>query len=154
MAQMTIFALFLFAAGILILIYWFAAADHMQSSDMFGSGMLFRSARYPLSGKPDVVMKRRRTFMPVEYKSCNSGGIARDWDVAQLLSYCLLIEECAGRTKGGKLVYRDMEFFIPWNGRSRRYIENTIMEMLNGYDRMTDDTWKCGTCEFRQFCGR
>ncbi len=154
MATMTLLALFLFTAGAAIIIYWLFAADHMHSTDLSGSGTLLRSDRYPLTGKPDVVLKKGRTFMPVEYKSYDAGGSAREWDVAQLLSYCLLIEECRGRTKGGRLVYRDMEFFIPWDDRSRRYVENIMLEMLEGYDRMTDDRWKCNICEFKDFCGR
>ncbi len=154
MAPLTFLAALLLTAGVAAIVYWLVAAGHVISSDLAGSGRILLSRHYPLSGKPDVILKKRRTFTPVEYKSYSSGGNAREWDVAQLLSYCLLIEENGGRTAGGRLVYRDMEFFVPWDARSRQRIENTILEMLRGSDRKTGDMWKCRMCEFRERCGR
>lgn len=155
MAPLTfIAASMLLATGVLTLIYWFVWIEHVRSADFTGGAAILRSGRYPLSGKPDALMRKGRIFTPVEYKSYNSGGSAREWDIAQLLSYCLLVEECKGRTNGGRLVYRDREFFIPWDERSRQYVESVMDAMLSGYDEMTSEIWKCKMCEFATFCGR
>lgn len=112
------------------------------------------SVRFGIRGKPDVVIRRRGFYIPVEHKSSESLGSARDWDVAQLLAYCLIVEERLGRVEEGELVYRDATFVIPWNTENRNYILSVIECMRAGRGQKTRQHWKCRRCEFSLFCGR
>lgn len=149
-----VIAAILVASGIMALYLWYSRTERLRSSDLGGSGIVLRSERFGLSGKPDVLLRRGHSYIPVEYKSYRSGGRPGDWDVAQLLAYCLLIEDATGHASGGRIVYTDGTFQIDWNRQSRDYIIGIINEMRSGRNAMTADRWKCKRCEFSSYCGR
>lgn len=127
----------------------------MEQQDLIHSeGPILYSRSFSVSGRPDVVLRRGDEFVPVEHKSAWSRGKPRDWDIAQLLTYCLLVEENMGNVNSGELVYRDASFSIPWNAENRRYLASILLEMRDGADEKTIDLWKCKGCEFRSYCGR
>jgi len=140
---------FLFSA-----LFIFLKTERIKSSDMSRQGIVLVSRRYGLSGKPDLILKKGLRYAPVEYKSYRSGGAAREWDVAQLLAYCLLVEENLGNTDGGRLVYPDGEFFVQWNPAAKTYLMEIMGRMRAGRFRMTEDLGKCRNCEFSVYCRR
>jgi CRISPR-associated exonuclease Cas4 len=142
-------AVFLFSLLII-----FLKTERIKFSDMSGQGIVLHSARYGLSGKPDLILKNGIRYVPIEYKSYTSGGAAREWDVAQLLAYCLLVEENLGKTDGGRIIYPDGEFFVPWNKDARIYLLAIMRRMRTGRFEMTEDLWKCRNCEFSAYCQR
>ena len=55
------------------------------------------SQRYGLVGKPDYVIQTRHGLIPIEAKPTRTASAPYASDVAQLLAYCLLIEETIGQ---------------------------------------------------------
>lgn len=83
-----------------------------------------------------------------------SNGAPRESDVAQLLAYCLLVEENIGSVTEGQLVYPDSTYAVPWNDQNRSYLLAVIGRMREGRSRKTAQRGKCSRCEFKRYCGR
>lgn len=145
----------LLALSTLLLFLWWRTRRVTVSQDMVlrsGTPLISRSAG--IVGKPDEIRRSGGFYIPVEYKSGRTGGNPREWDIAQLLAYCLLVEENMGPVNGGELVYSDASFVIPWNGENRGYLLSVVRNMRSGNGIMTADMWKCRRCEFSSYCGR
>lgn len=140
------------AAVLIVLALLFRPRDVYTS--FMDEGQVLVSRQHMLRGKPDAVLKGRRGFVPVEVKSSESHGMSREWDVAQLLAYCLIVEEAIGPVSHGILRYSDCDFQVPWDRRNRMYILSVIRDMSSGDYSMTADTWKCRHCQFRLECRR
>ncbi len=143
------------ALGISLLVIWLLFRLKLVSQDMvMRTGVPYYAESAGLVGRPDEVVRRGKYFVPVEHKSSASGGKAREWDVAQLLAYCLIVEENFGNVASGELVYRDCTFVIPWNNENRKYLMSLVSSMRGGSSSKTNKLWKCRNCEFRRYCGR
>lgn len=142
-------------AGVILLVVWHRSRIRVVSQDMVlrGRGTL-SSAALRLAGRPDEILRVKGGFVPVEHKSGMSNGSPREWDVAQLLAYCLLVEENMGRVTEGQLVYPDSSYAVPWNDQNRVYLTGIIQRMREGRSRKTAQLGKCTRCEFRSYCGR
>ncbi|MEM3852652.1 MAG: PD-(D/E)XK nuclease family protein [Methanomassiliicoccales archaeon] len=110
------------------------------------------SRRFAVAGKPDMVLRRGGGFVPVEMKSAEVNGNPREWDVAQLLTYCLIVEETMGFVPYGMLIYPNVTFTIPWDAARREYVVDLINEVRTGPYVRTNERWKCAHCPFRQVC--
>ncbi len=143
------------SSGAVMLYLWSRSRIRVVSQDMvMRGGDPYFARRTGLVGRPDEVVRRSNFFIPVEHKSAACHGTARQWDVAQVLAYCLIVEECIGPVRMGELVYRDATFDIPWNGRNRDYVLSVIHRMRHGSGEKTELLWKCRSCEFKEYCGR
>lgn len=144
-----------FAAGAVSLYAWRVSSIRVASRDLTVSrGTLYRCASAGIVGRPDVVLRRGAFYVPVEYKSGLSNGSARKWDIAQVLAYCMIVEECMGPVRTAELVYSDSAYTIPWDSSNREYLLSVLGRIRSGRGTMTAQPWKCRSCEFRSHCGR
>ena len=124
-----------------------------------GSSVLV-SHRFGLQGKPDHVIRTRGGLVPVERKTKDVRGVRpREGDRAQLLAYCLLVEEGLGeRVSHGLLMYPSGKFVIPFGDRERAEIAG-LLDVMRATFRAPDvrrsheQAARCRACGFRSGCG-
>jgi CRISPR-associated exonuclease Cas4 len=122
-----------------------------------GSGLVLRSRRYRISGRPDEVRRRRDgRLVPVEFKSRSlpPRGPPRSHRV-QVAAYCLLLEEAAGQAPPyGVIRYGDgPEVRLPWDDRARAELLAVRDELEQPYDgRATPSVDRCARCGWRAAC--
>ncbi len=122
-----------------------------------GAPMTFRSERYRLTGRPDLVRRLPDgRLVPVELKSRNSppAGPTPSHRI-QVAAYCLLIEDATGRAPPfGAIRYGDgHEFRIDWTPAARANLLALRAEMDRPYDgRATPSRAKCARCGWRAGC--
>ncbi|MGA9840065.1 MAG: PD-(D/E)XK nuclease family protein [Thermoplasmata archaeon] len=122
-----------------------------------GASVLLRSARYRLSGRPDVLRRRPDgRLVPVEFKSrpTPASGPFRSHRI-QVAAYCLLVEESTGVAPPfGVLRYADGgEFEVPWDRAAREELLRLRFELDRPYDgRATPSRAKCARCPWRAVC--
>ena len=117
------------------------------------------SRRHGLKGKPDHVIRTRDGLVPVERKAKDwRGSRPRDGDRAQLLAYCLLIEEAIGeRVRHGLLRYEVREFVVPFGAGERQEIVD-LLEAMRAASRAPDvarshsQATRCRACGYRVGC--
>jgi CRISPR-associated exonuclease Cas4 len=116
------------------------------------------SHRYRLKGKPDHIICTKDGFVPVEKKSKNwRGEKPLPGDRAQVLAYCLLVEENKGPVCRGLLKYANNEFVIPFGDRQRQEIVGLLAEMNEARSathvgRSHSRVQKCQRCGMRSAC--
>lgn len=130
----------------------------MVYSDLAVPGKSFFSKRYRISGKPDYIVRRKNSYIPVEIKSGSHSSPLRN-HVFQLAAYCQLVEENYGVfVPYGILVYSDGDCFnIPFDPHVRFELEKIVNEMrmtikkgrINLLDR---DSSKCRNCSMKDYC--
>jgi CRISPR-associated exonuclease Cas4 len=130
-------------------------------SDMGPSepGPPLRSERHGLAGRPDYIVRRGRTMIPVEVKPGRRAPEPYESDVLQLAAYCLLVSEAAGRRAPyGLLRYRDTTFRIPYTRQLEQRLLDTLdnirTEMPAAPDRSHDDPVRCRRCGLCDQCGQ
>lgn len=122
-----------------------------------GAPMTLRSARYRLSGRPDLVRRLPDgRLVPIEIKSRAPppAGPLPSHRV-QVAAYCLLIEEATGRSPPFGIVrYGDgSEFEVRWDAAARARLLALRAEIDRPYDgRATPSAAKCGRCGWRTVC--
>jgi CRISPR-associated exonuclease Cas4 len=114
------------------------------------------SRRYALAGRPDYVVREAGGLVPVEVKSraCGSRGPYAS-ERAQLLAYCLLVEEAlGGAVSSGVLEYRDRRMVLPFGAAARQEITGLLARMDAERDahRSHDQAARCRGCGFRSQC--
>lgn len=122
-----------------------------------GAPMTMRSARYRISGRPDLVRRLpdgRR--VPIELKSRPAPPAGpRPSHRIQVAVYCLLLEESTGVAPPfGVVRYGDgVEFRVPWNAAARAELLQLRAELDRPYDgRATPSAAKCARCGWRAAC--
>jgi CRISPR-associated protein Cas4 len=144
------------ALGSLVAWRYWATRERLVSLD----AAVWRSERHRLSGRPDAVTRRGRLYIPHEYKSGTAGDeIPREEHVAQLLCYCLLLEEAGHRVTHGMLHYDgNRQFRIAWGGARRRAIKTILADALEDLssdripERLEEEDGRCGNCSVRSYC--
>ena len=110
-----------------------------------------------LAGRPDYVVRKRGTLIPVEAKSSQAPHEPHPGHVLQLAAYCHLIETTSGRRPPyGLLRYRDRSFQITYTQTLRR----SLFEMLERIhyqgnrppDRSHRSPQRCQACGYRSSC--
>ena len=117
------------------------------------------SRRYGLTGKPDYLTETADGVVPVEVKSrdCPRSG-PRDGDVAQLIAYCVLIEETYHfRPAHAVIQYADRYQSIQYTPQGRDRILRTLEEMREADQTQSvhlnhDRPERCRACGFRSVC--
>jgi CRISPR-associated exonuclease Cas4 len=118
----------------------------------------FFSKRYKITGKPDYIIKKNNSFIPVEVKS-GAYTKAQENHILQLAAYCHLIEENYNRfVPYGVLIYSDKSrFTIPFDPKTRFELESAIKNIRNimktgNISRNHNDLCKCKKCSLNQYC--
>jgi len=121
------------------------------------------SHRLRLTGKPDYVYQTDGVTVPVELKRRAAGRGPRDRDVAQLITYCVLVEDVWGaHVTHGVIEYRGgQRFEIPYGPAEREWVL-ALAEEVRQSRRMSDvprdhqDFWKCRRCGYNTpgVCGQ
>lgn len=117
------------------------------------------SRRFGLVGKPDyVLVDDDGMYFPVELKNRRAPRQPLESDVAQLWSYCFLLEENGFPTIGGEIRYRNRTFQMPYSPESRNLVLE-LLEDLRRYLREPDTARvpqnpgpQCRNCAYRHNC--
>ena len=129
----------------------------LRSPDPVPQVPQMESARYHLRGRPDELRRAPDgRLVPVEIKSAPAprGGPLPSHR-AQLLAYCLLVEEHLGRPPPyGVLCYGDgTEFRVTWDARARAEVLAGLARLGKLYMGEADRSiGKCRACRFRDIC--
>ena len=169
---MTSAAIFLTGIFLLALFVWIRANCRISRSGVPDGRIVYLDAdhrnelgrplvsrRYGLTGKPDYLVETADGVVPVEVKSrdCPRSG-PRDSDVAQLMAYCVLIEETYHvRPAHGVIRYADRCQSIQYTPQGRDRILRTLEEMreashTQSVHRDHDRPERCRACGFRSVC--
>jgi CRISPR-associated exonuclease Cas4 len=122
-----------------------------------GDAATLRSARYRLSGRPDVLRRLPDgRIVPIELKSrpTPAAGPTASHRI-QVAAYCLLVEEATGRAPPfGVVRYGDgAEFRLPWDAAARAALLRVRAEIDRPYDgRASPSRAKCARCGWRSVC--
>jgi len=116
------------------------------------------SQRYGMVGKPDYVVQTRDGLIPIEAKPTRTAAAPYPSDVAQLLAYCLLIEDTTGRAPPyGLLRYAHQTFRVPYTDARRTDLLDLLQAMRA--DEQADDVVRshtqarrCRRCNFFDKC--
>ena len=118
------------------------------------------SETYQLTGKPDYIVRTTDGLVPVEVKSRAFGERGPcEGEVAQLVAYCLLVEDVMGEpVPQGLLQYADREVPVPFTDKRRAKLLGLLVEMreLDGVanvNRNHTNVGKCRSCGYRAGCG-
>ncbi len=132
------------------------------SADDMGPGRSLQrplyAARLGLTGKPDYLLERHGTLIPVEVKPGRRATRPYDSDLMQLAAYCLLVEETSGRPPPyGLLRYAEMSFRLDYTPAVRERLLDILAEMRDLLDaadaaRSHTDPRRCAGCGFRGIC--
>ncbi len=116
------------------------------------------SQRYGLTGKPDYVVQTSKGLIPIEVKPTRTASAPYDGDVAQLLAYCLLIEESTAHAPSyGLLRYRDHTFRVPYTPARRTELIQLLAAMrtdehAHNVARSHQQAGRCRSCGFFTVC--
>ena len=119
--------------------------------------LTMEAARYHLRGRPDELRRAPDDrLVPVEIKSSPAprGGPLPSHR-AQLLAYCLLVEEHFGTPPPyGILCYGDgTEFRVAWDAHARVEVMTGLARLGGLYmGEMAPRPWKCAPCRFGTIC--
>lgn len=116
------------------------------------------SQRYGVAGKPDYVVQTRKGLIPIEVKPTRTAAMPYDGDIAQLLAYCLLIEDTTTHAPPyGLLRYHDHTFRVPYTPARRAELIHLLQAMRA--DEYADDVarshqqeGRCRSCAFFAVC--
>lgn len=133
---------------------------YLDMPDTASPHELLSSERYGLVGRPDYIIEGDDgNLIPVELKSadCPGGGPYGN-HVAQLIAYCLLVEDSLHRSvTEGVLRYRDRDVRVKFDDEHRRRVLQVIAAIrasqageavMRGHGRLN----KCLACAYRNTC--
>ena len=111
-----------------------------------------------LTGKPDYLVEREGTIIPVEVKSGRTPAAPYDSHIFQVAAYCLLVEKTYGkRPPYGIIHYPGRDFAIDYT----RQLESSLLDQLaeikrdevrTNVPRSHEDAARCRGCGFRKIC--
>ena len=127
--------------------------------DLHGSSHSLYSKKYPLVGKPDLILKKGWKRIPVEIKTGNHQN-PKSHHIMQLLSYCQLAKEHYHRPSPyGYLLYVDTnkQFKIPFSFNQKKQLKliiNLMSDTLRTEKviRNHQNKRKCNKCKMKSFC--
>ncbi len=116
------------------------------------------SSRYMLVGKPDYIVEKDGSLIPVEVKSHPAPRIPYRSHRFQLLAYCLLLEENTGTAPPyGILKYKDRDFKIEYDEEARKSLLQIMDEIRASAGSKAplpkhNNPSKCARCPYREIC--
>ncbi|TFH36618.1 MAG: Dna2/Cas4 domain-containing protein [Anaerolineales bacterium] len=110
-----------------------------------------------LVGRPDYLIQRWHTSIPVELKSSTAPSQPHAGHILQLAAYCHLVEVESGRRPShGVIRYRDQSFRIDYTRALRRNLFKTLETIRNMEGTTPDRSHKfairCRACGFQPHC--
>ncbi len=124
--------------------------------DLNSNGKILRSTRYGISGKPDMVKRKRHNLIPFEYKSGSSDS-PREGHIFQMAAYFLILEENFPKftVPYGILKYKNRSFIVKNDAHTRDRLLYVIEEMRSQYSepvRNHRSRIRCLHCSFNEPC--
>ncbi|MBS3781054.1 MAG: CRISPR-associated protein Cas4 [Candidatus Thermoplasmatota archaeon] len=119
---------------------------------------LLRSEKYKLRGKPDFILEKDGSPVPVEVKTGRVPEGPFFSHILQIAAYCLLVEEDMGKKPPyGLIRYGDTEFDIEYDEDLRQLLLEKLKDMrmhLKDEDvhRNHNREGKCRNCSRRKIC--
>jgi CRISPR-associated exonuclease Cas4 len=116
------------------------------------------SQRYGVVGKPDYVVQTRDGLIPIEAKPTRTASTPYESDVAQLLVYCLLVEDTTGCAPPyGLLRYAHQTFRVPYTAARRTALLDLLQAMRDDESaadvpRSHRQPGRCRKCGFKDQC--
>lgn len=116
------------------------------------------SSQLGLVGKPDYLIRKGATLIPVEVKSRRPRQSSSESHLFQLAAYCLLVEHSFGkRPPSGILSYPDgavaVDYTHELESRLIQLIEDVrTKDRFNNVDRSHASTARCRRCGFNAIC--
>ncbi len=113
-----------------------------------------------LTGKPDYVYRVKNLVVPVEVKKHRPGRFGpRASDVAQLMAYCVILEDNGATVTHGLVEYPDKRISIAYGPEERRRVLEAAEVIraerrFGAADRSHDEAWRCRSCGVRASCGQ
>jgi CRISPR-associated protein Cas4 len=165
-ALLLFFSFFFLVLGFIILFIAKKEKNHslipkgkIVYDDLHDSSQSLYSMKYPLVGKPDLVLKKGWKRIPIEVKSGNHAE-PRDHHVMQLMAYCQLCKEHYHKASPyGYLIYPDTgkRFKINYNGERKKRVKDTLKKMKLAtrtamVKRNHQNRMKCSGCKMKSFC--
>lgn len=111
-----------------------------------------------LTGKPDYVIKKGDTLIPVEVKSGRAPITPYDNHVYQLGAYCLLAQRIFGvQPPYGLLHYNNRTFEVDFTPEMESDVLDLLSEIRQKHhndevDRSHNSSQRCNRCGYRQIC--
>lgn len=129
----------------------------LDTLDLRPTGPPLYDPVFGLTGRPDYLVERNGSVIPVEVKSGRSP--ARPWpsQVLQLAAYCRLVHVSTGsRPAYGILKYADRAFAVDYDENLEDSLRDVLSEMHRSdgveMDRSHDSLARCRGCGFRERC--
>ena len=129
----------------------------LDTLDLQPTGPPLYDPVFGLTGRPDYLVKRNGSVIPVEVKSGRSP--ARPWagQVLQLAAYCRLVHVSTGnRPHYGILKYADRAFAVDYDESLENSLIDVLVEMRRSegveMGRSHDSPARCRGCGFREHC--
>ncbi len=127
--------------------------------DLHGPSFSLHSKKYPLAGRPDLILKKGWKYIPVEVKTSNHHE-PRPHHVIQIIAYCQLITDHFEKSSPyGYLIYSDTgkRFKIQFKHAEKKQLKQTIHQMnemlqTGNIIRNHDNKQKCSGCILRSKC--
>jgi CRISPR-associated exonuclease Cas4 len=111
-----------------------------------------------LTGKPDYLVERAGTIIPVEVKSGRTPEAPYDSHIYQVAAYCLLVEKHYGkRPPYGIIHYSGRDFAVDYTAQLESALLDRLAEMRRDETRTQvprshEDAARCRRCGFRKVC--
>ena len=159
-----------FALLIALLLLWQSNRQRAQAglpggrmiyTDTGGWGRLEKplfAADLGLTGKPDYLVQRGETILPVEVKSGRAPAAPYDSHIFQLAAYCLLVHRQLGKRPAyGILHYPNRTFAIDYTPQLEANLlalleEMHAMQRRKEVARSHESPARCSRCGFRHVC--
>ena len=115
-------------------------------------------AQLGLTGKPDYLVQREGSIIPVEVKSGRPPAAPYDSHIFQLAAYCLLVHKTYGkRPPCGILHYTGRDFAVDYTPQLESALLDRLAEIRRDESRRDvprshEDAARCRKCGFRSVC--
>jgi CRISPR-associated exonuclease Cas4 len=130
-------------------------------TDTRGWGKLEKPLIYApldLTGKPDYLVEKEGSIIPIEVKSGRAPAAPYDSHIYQLAAYCLLVEKTFGKRPAyGIIHYANRDFALDYNSE----LEASLLDLLadikrdehkQDVPRSHEQPARCMRCGFRKLC--
>lgn len=134
-----------------------ALEDTIAYVGTYPESPLLKSERYGLCGKPDYIIDHKGVFVPVVKKTGRTPKGPLFSHIAQLITYCILVEESFGSVDYGLLKYDEKKYSIDYDvdlkETALKLRDSLLDEQQHGeVHRNHNRKGKCIRCSRRDMC--
>jgi CRISPR-associated exonuclease Cas4 len=139
MITVLFFALCTLVLGIILLLvlrhhersFGVLSGTHLYADTQAKPGVTLYARTIPLVGKPDYIVRKGQSIVPVEIKTGKTPATPFENHAMQLAAYCLLVHERYGkRPHMGYLVYPDRQFQVEYSAEAEAAVRSLVREIL------------------------